>query len=81
MTVGELKEHLSDLAGAGQINDNTEVRMAQQPRWAFEYATGDGIATSNHDEAGAPEVAKALYLEQGHQIGYLPEGVSNELGW
>jgi hypothetical protein len=81
MTVGELKQHLYELTEAGQINEDTEIRMAQQPRWAFEYATGYGIATSNHDEAGAPEVAKALYLEEGHQIGYLPEGVAQQLEW
>ena len=81
MTVGELKQHLYELSEAGQINEDTEIRMAQQPRWAFEYATRSGIATSNHAEAGAPEVAEALYREEGHQIGYLPQGVSDELGW
>jgi hypothetical protein len=81
MTVGELKQHLYELSNAGQINEDTEIRMAQQPKWAFEYATRSGIATSNHDEVGAPEPAKAIYLEEGHQIGYLPEGVAQQLEW
>ena len=81
MTVGELKQHLYELSESGIINEDTEVRMAQQPRWAFEYATSSGIATSNYAEAGAPEVAEALYLEEGYQIGYLPEGVAEQLGW
>ncbi|MAF24019.1 hypothetical protein CL634_00320 [bacterium] len=81
MTVGELKQHLYELSEAGQINEDTEIRLAQQPRWAFEYATGFGIATSNHAEAAAPQVAEALYLEEGHQIGYLPEGVAQQLEW
>ena len=81
MTVGELKQHLYELSEAGQINEDTEIRVAEQPTWAFEYATGFGIATSNHAEAGAPEVAKALYLEEGYQIGYLPEGVAQQLEW
>jgi len=81
MTVGEFKQHLYELTEAGQIDEDTEIRLAQQPKWAFEYATGFGIATSNHAEAGAPQVAEALYLEEGHQIGYLPEGVAQQLEW
>ena len=80
MTVGELKEHLNDLSNAEIINDDTEIRMAHQPQWAFEYSTGHGIATSN-EEAGAPEPAKALYLEEGYQIGYLPKVVADQLEW
>lgn len=80
MTVGELKQHLYELSEAGQINEDTEIRLAQQPQWAFEYATGFGIATSNPErEMGM--ASKALYLEEGHQIGYLPEEVANQLEW
>ena len=71
MTVGELKQHLYELSESGQINEDTEIRMAQQPRWAFEYATGLRVATSKD----------ALYLEEGHQIGYLPEEIANQLEW
>ena len=71
MTVGELKQRLYELSEDGQINEDTEIRIAEQPRWAFEYATGFGIATANN----------ALYLEEGHQIGYLPEGVAEQLEW
>ena len=71
MTVGELKQRLYELSEDGQINEDTEIRIAEQPRWAFEYATGFGIATTNN----------ALYLEEGHQIGYLPEGVAQQLEW
>ena len=71
MTVGELKQHLYELTESGHINEDTEIRMAQQPRWAFEYATGFNVATTND----------ALYLEEGHQIGYLPEEVAKQLEW
>ena len=81
MTVGELKQHLYELSEDGKINEDTEIRMAQQPRWAFEYATGHGIATSNHAEGGPAGAAEALYLEEGHQIGYLPEEVAEQLDW
>ena len=73
MTVGELKQHLYELSESGQINEDTEIRMAQQPRWAFEYATGFGIAVS--------EDKSALYLEESNQIGYLPEDVADQLEW
>ena len=73
MTVGELKQHLYELSESGHINEDTEIRMAQQPRWAFEYATGYSVAVSDDK--------KALYLEEGHQIGYLPEEVANQLEW
>ena len=39
MTVGEFKQHLYELTEAGQINEDTEIRMAQQPRWAVETHT------------------------------------------
>lgn len=35
MTVGELRDLLED------VDDDVEVRTAQQPRWAFEYAVDD----------------------------------------
>ena len=73
MTVGELKQHLYELSENGQINEDTEIRLAQQPRWAFEYATGYGIAVSEKDNA--------LYLEESTQIGYLPEAVAQQLEW
>jgi len=81
MTVGELKQHLYELSEEGQINEDTEIRIAEQPRWAFEYATGFGIATSDHADGGPAGAAEALYLEEGHQIGYLPEKVAEQLEW
>ncbi len=71
MTVGDLKQLLYELSEEGQINEDTEIRMAQQPRWAFEYATGFSHAVTKD----------ALYLEEGPQIGYLPEDVAQQLEW
>lgn len=71
MTVGDLKQLLYDLSEEGQINEDTEIRLAQQPRWAFEYATGYATAVTKD----------ALYLEEGTQIGYLPEEVAAQLEW
>jgi hypothetical protein len=71
MTVGELKQVLYELSEDGTINEDTEIRMAQQPKWAFEYATGWKVAVNS----------EALYLGEGHQIGYLPEDVAEQLEW
>ena len=71
MTVGDLKQLLYELSEDGTINEDTEIRLAQQPRWAFEYATGYNAAVYKD----------ALYLEGGPQIGYLPEDVAEQLEW
>ena len=76
MTVGELKQQLYELSEEGKINEDTEVRMAQQPHWAFEYAFGDNVAVARPEEGKAP----CLYLEEGYQIDYLSEEAARQLG-
>ena len=77
MTVGELKQHLYELSEDGRIDEDTEIRMAQQPRWAFEYAFGDNVAVASPEKGQAP----ILYLEEGYQVDYLNEEAARELGW
>jgi hypothetical protein len=71
MTVVEL---IAELEGC---DPDAEVRLAEQPAWAFEYT----IATTNPvvevDLDGEPIV----YLGEGQQLGYLPDAVRRELGW
>jgi hypothetical protein len=79
MTVAELIEILEDQDG------DTEVRLAMQPNWPFEYsietAIGpDELANPDDDEA-ADEVPNVIYLTEGSQLGYLPGVVSKGLGW
>ena len=78
MTVGELKEELENLEHEGRVDDNTEIRMAQQPRWAFEYGIGSSFATLK-DKVN-PHIS-VLYLEEGPQIGYLPSEAAVQLDW
>lgn len=71
MTVGELKEVLD------QMDDDIEVRLAMQPSWPFEYTINDYAVIEGEDE----DDVGTLYLTEGHQIGYLPKAVCDELGW
>jgi hypothetical protein len=69
MTVAELAETLTDL------DPEAEVRLAHQPRWAFEYSLA---AVEQVDtEAAGPVV----YLAEGSQLGYLPGEAAEALGW
>jgi hypothetical protein len=67
MTVGELMEILENL------DPDTEVRLATQRQWPFEYTVG-GVAEPL-------DGTTPLYLAAGKQLGYLPENVREELGW
>ena len=77
MTVGDLKQHLYELSESGHINEDTEVRMAQQPHWAFEYGVGRNVATIMDPHNSHCSV---LYLEEGEQISYLNEEAARQLG-
>lgn len=90
MTVGELKELLEDL------DDEMEVRIAQQPSWPLEYAIGGGevvdlnepaedegefVPPGEEEDLEEEEPREVLYLFEGSQLGYLPGVVSRRLGW
>ena len=77
MTVGEL---LCELEGT---DPSAEVRLAMQPRWAFEYSVGSIVQMSALDNESVPEneQPQVVYLSEGNQLGYLPGYVSEELGW
>lgn len=70
MTVDELLGLLEEYR-----NSDAEVRLAMQPRWAFEYSI-DRVEEVMDDEENI-----TLYLSEGEQIGYLPEGAAQVLGW
>ena len=59
-----------------QNGEEVEVRIAQQPKWAFEYSIRSAVTAQ--PAAGEESV---VYLEEGSQLGYLPQGASEELGW
>ena len=85
MTARDLIEEL-EYAISINGNEDVEVRMAQQPKWAFEYSIDQAVVVDNKDGeetsnnvVGEKEVV--VYLSEGSQIGYLPEKASDELGW
>ena len=88
MTVGELMETLE------QFDPYSEVRLAMQPAWPFEYSISDVVPIIEDeivDEEDAEEAEQNIpdspkkddivYLVEGTQIGYLPTHVCKELGW
>ena len=79
MTARDLIEEL-EYAISINGNEDVEVRLAQQPKWAFEY-TIDEAVTIEVDDKDTDEKSKIVYLGEGSQIGYLNEDASRELGW
>ena len=75
MTVEELICELQEM------NPDAEVRLAQQPRWPFEYSIGDIVEVDLEDEDEEGESHQVVYLGEGSQLDYLPGQVSQELGW
>ena len=97
MTLSELIEQLEDLqTGLGDDVD-PEVRLAHQPRWAFEYEISGEVLVGKSPERTEPPVGfsedKAVevedgdqdgtisYIGEGTQLGYLSGVASKELGW
>jgi hypothetical protein len=79
MNIRDLINELEDIASAH--DDNVEVRLAIQPRWAFEHSIANVVEvepTKRQRKAGDPVVA---YLGEGAQLGYLSGTASVALGW
>ncbi len=71
MTVAELIEELK------YIDQDAEVRLAQQPNWPFEYEIDSVVEVNglNDDEESV------VYIGEGSQLGYLPQDAKNMLYW
>ena len=74
MTVKELIEELE------YLDPNIEVRFASQPHWPFEYDIR-GVVVAGVENRRTEEVTEIVYLEEGRQIGYLPQETKDELCW
>lgn len=74
MTIRDLIERLEDFAD--DFGDDIEVRLAQQPRWAFEYSIGNIAAVEDLQDSDP-----IIYIGEGQQLGYLPGDAARELGW
>ena len=73
MTTRELIEILSE------YGPDTEVRIATQPTWPFEHEIAG--TDDNQHPTEAEQATPIVYLLEGRQIGYLPEGIGNSQGW
>lgn len=83
MTVRDLIDALHEAAEDTAGGLDAVVRLAQQPRWPFEYDIGPVAAAEEASPAPADgeEPAGVIYIGEGHQLGYLPGGASEALGW
>ncbi|HEY6362265.1 MAG TPA: hypothetical protein VIX63_14225 [Vicinamibacterales bacterium] len=90
MTLNELIETLQDLAE--DHGGDVEVRLAQQPRWPFEYSIGEVAVANAMDDADEdddeeedatddPDAAAVVYIGEGRQLGYLGGVATRALGW
>ena len=79
MKASELIEEL-EWAISNANGKDVEVRMAQQPKWAFEYSV-DAAVSINTNEEPTEDNEWVVYLSEGSQLGYLPEYAATELGW
>ena len=77
MTIGELRDELDYLIEHEQVSKNTELRLAHQPTWAFEYSLSSDVSVVEDIDNGEP----VAYIAEGHQIGYLPQAAADAVGW
>jgi hypothetical protein len=73
VTVAELAELLEGM------DPDAEVRLAHQPRWAFEYSVA-AVEQVEPDPNEGPD-RPVVYLAEGAQLGYLPGAAADALGW
>ena len=81
MTIGEIIERLEEARYV--LGEGTEVRIATQLSWPFENTIQDLhiVKTDVDDSSYYDEGMGLVYLEEGKQIGYLPEQVKEQIGW
>ena len=79
---------LAQGAGGEEAANEIDVRLAIQPRWAFEHSIGDielvNMNEPDEDDEDEPESEEpkyVLYIAEGGQLGYLPGVASNTLGF
>ena len=77
MKASELIEELK-WAIENNNGEDIEVRMAQQPKWPFEYSINAAVTVNLNQESDEPN-EWVVYLEEGSQLGYLPTEASEEV--
>lgn len=80
MNVAELIDRLSE------YDPNTEVRLATQPNYPFEYSIGNVVSdyVLHYNDGDNDEIVNGrdvVYIAEGEQIGYLNGNAIDWLGW
>ena len=83
-----IKELIAELENIEELHGDLEIRLATQPNWPFEHeidsvSVADINKEDDEDEEENPErdVEMIAYIGEGSQLGYLPGGAKNALGW
>lgn len=80
MTIEELIAALQEMIEDG-VEPETEVRLAMQPSYPFEYSVRQRDVIFVEDATVLDRSPGVVYLAEGKQVGYLPGEVRDELGW
>ena len=70
MQVGELLEILKDYP------EEMEVKLAQQPKWPFQYSVGRIVDANDADDNET-----CLFIAEGEQEDYLGDDAAARLAW
>ena len=75
MTAAALIELLEDL------DPETEIRIAHQPSWPFEYSISAYDHAFEEEVEGRRGTGPVFWLAEAQQLGYLSRDVAEQLGW
>lgn len=77
----KIRDLIDELEGiAEEHGDDIDVRLAQQPQWAFEYAI-DTVAAATIGGKYNESKETVAYIAEGRQIGYLPDPAAVAVEW
>lgn len=84
MTLEQLYNQLEDLIENQGVDLETEVKLAMQPSWPFEYSISDHIylhTEEENDRHAQPgdDPKQIIYLAESRQERYLPQEVADNV--
>jgi len=73
MTIDEMIERLEEYKSCCANGGLTEIRLATQPNWPFEWTIKGMVSTREAEDATEEETGEeeVVYICEGDQIGYL----------
>lgn len=82
INLDDLIERLEELRE--EVGGESEVRLAHQPRWAFEYSIDENAIAAAKvpaEEYRRKRSEVVVYIGEGSQVGYLPHKAAVAIGW